>query len=203
MVNENIRTVRFMAVQGAEDLYRCEETGKVYVRQPCDDKHVRWCTSCKWTGGYEADCPMKEGIIIDIVDVCGNFLFRESLIKVDGYCWTVAEKVGPFSYEAIKNLAYDVIEKHKLQSWDEWRAWLCADYKSMYDGYIENWAFAENEHGKPQKLATMSYLGRKVYLTATQYTHKICGKTWTCYEIQDKYTDVLAVCGFKFERKVT
>ena len=34
MVNQsNTRTVRYFASQNAEDLYQCEETGGVYIRQ--------------------------------------------------------------------------------------------------------------------------------------------------------------------------
>ena len=47
---DNIRTVVFMADQRGvgEDLYRCKETGKVYIRQECDEEYVRWFTSEKW-----------------------------------------------------------------------------------------------------------------------------------------------------------
>lgn len=47
---DSIRTVVFMADQRGvgEDLYRCKETGKVYIRQECDEEYVRWLTSNKW-----------------------------------------------------------------------------------------------------------------------------------------------------------
>ena len=49
---DSIRTVVFMADQRGvgEDLYRCKETGKVYIRQECDEEYVRWLTSYKWIG---------------------------------------------------------------------------------------------------------------------------------------------------------
>lgn len=91
---DSIRTVVFMADQRGvgEDLYRCKETGKVYIRQECDEEYVRWFTSEKWRGGYEASCPMREGLELRIVDKDGSLLFRESIVKAPGYSDTVAEK---------------------------------------------------------------------------------------------------------------
>lgn len=107
---ENVRTVVLMGEQrgSGEDLFRCKETGKVYIRQECDDDHVRWLTSSKWSGGYEADCPMKEGLEIRISDKAGNVLFVEKIVKEEGYDWTVAKKEAPFSWNAILQAANEI-----------------------------------------------------------------------------------------------
>ena len=66
--------------------------GKSISGRSADDDHVRWLTSSKWSGGYEADCPMKEGLEIRISDKAGNVLFVEKIVKEEGYDWTVAKK---------------------------------------------------------------------------------------------------------------
>lgn len=200
---DNVRTVTFMASQRGvcEDLYRCEETGKVYIRQTCDEDYVRWLTSSKWTGGYEADCPMREGLMIHIVDKAGNLLFQEHISKVDGYSWTVAEKVGPFSWEAISSISDGIAKKYRLRSYEEWEAWLIANKKN--DGFIgerDTWLYANVEYGKTKKIAQFNVLGKTVYATVESAVHGICGKRWTQYELRSKdMLDTLDLCGFQFE----
>ena len=65
-------------------MYRCRETGKVYIRQECDDNYVRWFTSSKWIGGYEADCPLREGLELRIVGKDKSPLFLETLSSIQG-----------------------------------------------------------------------------------------------------------------------
>jgi len=184
-----------------EDLYRCKETGRVYIRQECDDKCVRWFASCKWNGGYEADCPMKEGLALYIVDKAGNVLFQESIIKVDGYMDTVAEKIGPFSWEAISFLSDGIAKKYRLRSYEEWKAWLMADAKeSGFTGYSDTWLYSNVEYGKTKKIAKYDVLGKTVYATKEKAIHGICGKRWTRYEIRSgDMLDTLDLCGFQFE----
>lgn len=108
MTVDNTRTVRFMAEQNAEDLYRCIDNGQVYIRQRCDEDHVRWLTANKWQGGYEASCPMKEGIVIRVVDKDGTVLFEETLVHNEWYESTVAVKKGGFFDEEIQKVADSV-----------------------------------------------------------------------------------------------
>ena len=95
----NVRHATFMASQNwyGEDLYRLAENGHVVVRQELgqDDDRVRWLTANKWTEGYEADCPFKDGLMILITDKArirfagydaifiGN---RTEAIKIDRSC---------------------------------------------------------------------------------------------------------------------
>ena len=118
---DSIRTVVFMADQRGvgEDLYRCKETGKVYIRQECDEEYVRWLTSNKWIGGYEASCPMREGLELHIVGKDGSPLFRESIVKAPGYSDTVAEKIAPFSWEAIGAMAGEQAMKLRLRDYEK------------------------------------------------------------------------------------
>lgn len=134
---DNIRTVVFMVDQRGvgEDLYRCKETGKVYIRQECDEEYVRWFTSEKWRGGYEASCPMREGLELRIVGKDGSPLFRESIVKAPGYSDTVAEKIAPFSWEIIRALAAEQAQKLGLRSYDEWKDWLLKSAEEIgFDG---------------------------------------------------------------------
>lgn len=200
---ENLRTVVFMADQkgNGEDLYRCKETGKVYIRQESgDDDHVRWLTASKWTGGYEADCPMKEGLILRAVGRSGNVLFEEKLIKEEGVADTWAVKEGPFSWEAICAMADEMAKQHGLHSYEEWKTWLLADMPADSKTYYENWLFAMADRQPLRKLDRMEFLGITAFATSQEEKHTACGKIWTSFEIRDAgLTDCLAICGYKYE----
>ena len=203
MVPEDVRIVQFMSVQDAEDLYRCQDNGRVYVRQQCDDDCVRWLTSNKWRGGYEASAPMRAGMILRIVDTGGKVLYEETIVHEDGYSDTVAKKMAPFSFEAITHEAKAVAEQSKLRSYEEWKSWMMRSAREhKYTGYSENWCFAEAEYSKPRPLFHFEYLGIRAYCTAQEAVHKISGQKWTCIEIRDKSKlDVLAICGYQFEEE--
>lgn len=198
----NIRTVVFMADQRGvgEDLYRCKETGSVYIRQECDEEYVRWLTSSKWAGGYEADCPMREGLELHIVGKDGSPLFRESIVKAPGYSDTVAEKIAPFSWEIIRALADEQAKKLGLRGYCEWKEWLLRSSDDAgFDGENDDWLYWKVERGKVEKVTKLFYLGKTVWLTAQNETHTICGKRWTRYEIRSAdLMEVEYLCGFIF-----
>lgn len=198
MVNGNVRTVSFIGRQSAEDLYWCEETGEIYIRQPCDDQHVRWLTASKWTGGYEADCPMKSGLKMVIADKNGRTLYEELLKQEPYYMGSVAEKKAPFSYEAIKDLGKGIADNLKLISYEDWKAWLMASAEEHgYTGYYDNWLYAEVSREPMEKLDKKSCLGKTVWLTRQKITHKICGKIWTCFELWDENLEQCEeICGY-------
>lgn len=199
---ESVRTMVFVADQrgNCEDLYRCRETGRVYIRQECDEDHVRWFTSNKWSGGYEASCPMREGLELHITDKAGNLLFTESICKEPGYDWTVAKKEAPFSWDAIRAISEEVLAAENLKTHDEWIEWIDADREaSGFRGYRDNWLYGEAAYEKPQKIGNRSLLGQKVLITRQEGRHKISGKTWACYEIRRvDMVAVLDICGFQF-----
>lgn len=85
---------------------------------------MRWLTSNKWIGGYEASCPMREGLELHIVGKDGSPLFRESIVKAPGYSDTVAEKIAPFSWEAIGAMAGEQAMKLRLRDYYGWKEWL-------------------------------------------------------------------------------
>lgn len=200
------RTVTFMAAKSGtcEDLYRCSETGKVYIRQKCDDEHVRWLTTSKYEGGYEADDCMRKGLIINAVDKAGTILFAEELIKDEETGGTWAVKDGPFSWEAIKALAEEIRSKNDLTPYDEWKAWLLADMPEDANIYPDNWLFAMTDRGPVKKLARMDFLGVNVFATSQELKHSACGKSWVIYEIRDaSLSSCLALCGFKYGKEST
>lgn len=200
MGQEMVRTVRFMRDQGAEDLYRCEENGNVYVRQRCDDSHVRWLTSEKWRGGYEASCSMKAGLTIRVVDPQRNVLFEENIVQKDGFSGTVATKEGPFSDEAIKKVASEVASRSKLRSYNEWKEILMRSAKlNDFSGYYDNWLY-DATYGPVRSLFNFQYLGVPAYCTIQKATHNVSGQTWECVEIRDKSKQtVLEICGYVLE----
>lgn len=202
MVNPgNTRTVHFMEVQDAEDLYRCHENGKVYVRQQCDTSHVRWLTSSKWRGGYEASGPLKAGITMRVVDGTGAVLFEERLGVEEGYDYTVAPKASGFSWEEIRKIGDSICSSEGLRSYNDWKIWLMRAAKEhKYTGYTENWLWWEVEYEKCRTLARSEYLGRTVYVTIQKATHKISGQTWEVVEVKDQSKlDTLHICGYIFE----
>lgn len=200
MTQGMVRTVHFMHEQGAEDLFRCEDNGRVYVRQLCDKDHVRWLTSVKWTGGYEADCPMKHGLTIKVVNRRGEVLFEEKITKKDGYWETVAVKTGPFSGEAIRQEAKAVAERSSLKSHNDWKSMMMrAAKKYEFTGYFENWCY-DAEYGPAKPLFHFEYLGIPAYCTVQSATHRVSGQKWKCVEIRDKSKlTVLEICGYAFE----
>jgi hypothetical protein len=101
-----------------EDLYFCEETKRVYVRQTSngEGKIVFWLSTSKWSGGYEASCPLKEGLIIQ-ADYIGT-QFEEVLVKDDWNGGTSAIKTFPFSWESEKleeQKSKEISPKQKLK----------------------------------------------------------------------------------------
>lgn len=197
------RTVTFMAAKSGtcEDLYRCSETGMVYIRQQCDDKHVRWLTTSKCNGSYEADGCMRKGLTFHAVDKAGTTLFVEELIKDEGMDETWAVKDGPFSWEAIKALAEEVRSQNDLTAYEEWKSWLLADMPEDANIYPDNWLFAMTDSEPVKKLARMDFLGVTVFATSQELKHSTCGKSWVIYEIRDAdLSTCLALCGFKYEK---
>lgn len=203
MVNDrNIRTVRYFASQNGDDLYRCKETGGVFVRQKCDEQYVRWMTTSKWQGGYEADCPLQENIVIHVVDRGGSMLFQETVIRVDGYMDTVAENAGAFKDVAIAGFAEEIMKRYDLASYDEWKSWLMKEAEATgFDGYYDNWLY-DAEYDAPAKIAQMDFLGISVYAITQKAKHRKCSKTWTSYEIRTAdLSTCIAICGFDFEKE--
>lgn len=140
-MENDVRAVSFMGDQRGlcEDLYRCKETGRVFIRQECDDAHVRWLTASKWQGGYEADCHLKEGLRLRVVDKKGTILFEETIIQEDGVTSTWAQKVGPFSWEPPNALAKEYEQRLNLRSYEARKAWLMAEAElSGFAGYADN-----------------------------------------------------------------
>ena len=149
-MENQIKVVTFVGDQRGkyEDLYYCKNTEQVYIRQVYSNSHVRWLTASKWTGGYEADCHMKSGLIIQVADKAGNILFEEELSDAEDVTGTWAQKNGPFSWEAITGFAKEYKEKFGLSTYEEWKAWLMADAKPCgFEGYSDNWLFAMSTHG--------------------------------------------------------
>lgn len=200
MFADNVRTVHFLSEQGAEDLYRCHENGRVYVRQRCDKDHVRWLTTIKWRCGYEASTHMKAGMVIRVVDSREQVLFEETLVRSDDYCDTVAKKVGPFSDEAIKQEAKAVAERSNLKSYNDWKTMMMRSAKEhKFTGYSDNWCY-DAEYGPIRPLFHFEYLGVPAYCTVQSATHRVSGQKWQCVEIRDKSKQtVLEICGYVLE----
>lgn len=97
----NVRTLTFKESQRGvgEDLYLTKESRNVLIRQMLDDNTVRWLTANKWSGGYEADCPVKDGLVLNVVDKQGKIIFTETTYRTDWNGAGQADKKHPFSWE--------------------------------------------------------------------------------------------------------
>ena len=207
MENNNIRRVHYIATQGAEDLFRCPENGRVYCRQPLEKgEHplVRWCTTSKWSGGYEADSPLKAGLEMQVTNPAGNdVLFAETIVASEYYCGSVAEKKAPFIDEVYRSTASEIQKKHNLASYEQWKKWLLSDKDVFgYTGCDDNWLFAEVNVVNSVILERVKILGYEYPVIAQGYTHKISGKSWVYCSLAAPWTlgsSTVAICGYQFE----
>lgn len=186
--------VRFITTQGAEDLYKNIDSGKIYARIPANvDSIVFWTTTSKWTGGYEADCPIRAGIKMQVVDKDENILFEEELREDNWNGGTSAEKRGLFYREAVKGVEEKLIGdrnlrgfEHRVRSYEEWKKWLASAMdKHEYKGYRENWLHYEIEEMNGTVIETPVILGHKHRVFEISCRHKICGKKWMEIRMSD------------------
>lgn len=201
MVN-NVRTVKFYGNQrgNGEDLFRCKENGRMYIRQECDEHKVRWLSSCKWQGGYEADCPLREGLTFELIDQQGSVVGSETLTVCNGYMDTVADKVLPFSWEALGNISKEVATQNNLIDYEDWSDWLMKESSRFnFKGYKDNWLY-DAETIDNVKMEKLSYLGTgtTVRIVKMKMKHRICNKMWWRYEIRSSnLLEVEDLCGFE------
>lgn len=206
-MENNIRKVRFMATQGAEDLFLCFDNGRIYCRQLLskgNPSFVRWCSTSKWSGGYEADAPLKAGMKICVTDPAGKeVLFSESVVASDYYCGSVAEKKGPFTDEAYRSAASKIREAYRLTDYEQWKAWLSADKRVYaYRGSGDNWLFAEADLVNSAVIDRIKILGYEFPVIAQAYTHRISGKKWVYCCLTNPWqlgSSTVAICGYQFE----
>ena len=198
--------VHYLGNQGAEDVFKCRETGKVYVRQPGGPKgknkrypRVCWLTGAKWTGGYEAAFPIKPGVIMDVMSMDGSFskICSSEKIGLEGQC----RSTFPFSYECYKEIAEDLSASCQ-HSYSEWHKWIC---KGKPDNvYKDNWIYGDLEEMEA-KAPTLcgNYLGKGLYLSRRTLKHIPTGKIFACHELVDAQETVLAICGYDYEEDQT
>jgi len=194
--------VKYMGNQGAEDLFKNGETGRVYVRLPLDLKNgvVRWTSGSKWSGGYEADCYLKHDVTVQVVNREGTVLFEEICQTDEWYSGTCARKVGKFSYEIVDDIKKRQTELLHLQSYDEWKKWLLEDMDAHgYKGYRDNWLFCEAKEGEPEVIDRAVFYDVTVRIIKTEMTHRISKKKWFCIEIESSRDDgPCDICGYLF-----
>lgn len=197
---ERILTVTFMGNQNAEDLFYCKDTKKVYARQPSNVKDiVFWVTTCKWTGGYEADCPIRAGITMRVVDNSGEVLFEEKLEKDAWNGGTSAKKVGEFRRESVSRICSAFATEHSLTSYEEWKKWLTEDIKKyQYKDYVDNWLYWERFELGRVVVADACILGESYKVVRFKCRHRISGKTWKETELYDAKQEICeGICGYK------
>lgn len=194
--------VRYFDTQDAEELYKAIDTKKVYVRQPANvDEIVFWLTSVKWRGGYEADCPIREGIAMVVVDGENNELFRELPQKDDWNGGTSAKKEAPFIDEALRAYAKDAAERYLLASHQQWTKWLWqAGEEKEYGGYRDNWLYFESKCTASTVIEQKTILGEKYEIVRNDYQHKLCNLKWQSFFINKKGNDICEeICGYIFD----
>ena len=195
-----VRTVRFIGMQGTDELYRCADNRMVYIRRKYEYPYVEWFTTSIWTGGYEPDVHVRPGVSFRLVDRKGNEVFTEKIERISGYWYPYAEKKGPFYLDCLLNLSEKVKGKDNLRTYEEWKAWLMGYAKKYgYNGYGDNWLYCEVEYEEPKVIAEESVLGDRLILVSEKAKHKICKMRWTRYYIcNSDMIGVAALCGFSF-----
>ena len=195
--------VRYKATQGAEDLYvSVDKPHRVYARQEANvDDIVFWHSTSKWVGGYEADCPIREGIAFCVVDRDDKVLFEEVMRNDTWNGGTSAVKKGPFYNEVLKALADEFEKEHGLVPYEVWRDALVADKeKHGYSGYRDNWMYWETERLEKKVLGETKILGEKCFYVEEHMKHKIYGREWMEYLLMDKDKELtLALCGYELD----
>ena len=200
MSNKTI-TVRFLAQQGTEDLYKCESTGKVYARQPArSKKYVYWYTTSKWSGGYEASVPARSGITFRVVDGSGKILFEELMIPSTSDTGSCAITHGDFLSEMLRDEALKYGETLHLIPHEEWRKRLAGEKaKNGYNGMMDNWLYCETETDTRVVINTVKMLGKDKHIVLEKCKHRICDLEWFSVIVTDISLDITeAICGYAF-----
>lgn len=200
---KNVRTVSFLCQkEGTTDLFKCKENGKVYCRQsvPGNDKKVRWLTTNKWKGGYEADMPLKAGIKVIVVDKNGCFVFDETTVEAAHPEDTFAEKRHQFFSEEIKSIVQKESKAKSLIDHNTARERVLSKMDDYgYTGDIDIWFYTMTEELSEDVVATYETLRGSVQLYATKLKHQVTGQEFIEYLLQDKKEDiVLDICGYAF-----
>ena len=197
----NVRVVKFFRQQGAEDLYKEVESKKVFARMPSDENFVIWTTTSKWQMGYEADCHLREGLIMRVVDSKNNLIFEEKIEKSDSHFGTFARKNGPFSYDDEKNQAKKYAKALKLTPHRKWRQIMNSLLeKYNYQGYVDNWLYYEPVTKGETIIDRFESLGRKFTVVKQSVFHPICGKTWECIQLFNVTRgEPSEICGYIFK----
>ena len=107
-MREDIRTVRFVGMQGTDELFRCIENKKVYIRRCYEEPYAEWLTTTSWSGGYEPDCHIRSGVSFRLVDRKGNEVFTEKVEQIPGYWYPYAVRKGPFYTDCLRDLSQKV-----------------------------------------------------------------------------------------------
>lgn len=200
--------VRFMCVQNSvEELYRGAH-GKVYVRQPANINgswykgeqkgKSFWLSSCKWQGGYEADCPLKDGLIVNVQDKYGQTIFRETLHADNSCGGTSAEQSAPFAWEIKKHIAEQFAKEYELSDYDTWKTMLCWERaRHEYKGYVDNWLYCEVDTLKKKTVKRVTEYGMTFRIIEELRKHRISGTVWTEYYLVADTDEVCEeICGY-------
>jgi hypothetical protein len=102
-MSEQVRILRFKTDQRGfcEDIYK-GDNGRYYVRQEVSNKYpdlVRWTTGSPWSGGVEADTPIKGGWTMRVVDEKGETVFEEQTYTHEWWGNGISKKAHQFSWE--------------------------------------------------------------------------------------------------------
>lgn len=192
--------VRFMRTDGALDLYKCQENGRVYARIPVtmnsNNTQVQWTTTSLWSGGYEPDTPIRAGITMQVKDYMGEPLFSETLEVDDWLCSTSAKKVGPFSSEALSQVVAELQQRLGLHTYKEWKKWLLESKPNGMDS--DYWMLNYTDIANAEVLETVTCLGRYYRVVCHIMRHTACGKTYRFIELSDMTGTPQRVVGYQY-----
>lgn len=79
------------------DIYKVLVSGELLIRQQDSKDIVKWTTATKI---YEADCPLKDGLTLNIIDIHSKLIFSETTYSTEWNDHGQADKKYPFSWES-------------------------------------------------------------------------------------------------------
>lgn len=184
------RMVKYVTSINGEDVFVGIENKKFYIRQKTNEPHyVRWYSASKWSGGFEASCPIKSGVRFRVYTGDMYHLFSEIVEGVAG----AAKKEYDFYDDMIKNFAENMRKNYELTPHNEWREEQLkrkAEYDVGEKYYNDTWIYSEREEKQHYISYEETIYGINLYKSATCYQHNKTGDRYIEITLVDKHDTV-------------
>lgn len=178
-----IKMVVITDVTPVGDLYLCRGEKTKYLRQHGPDGYVTWSAARQFAGAWEADetVELPVGTEMCIVDTHDTPLCVETIADSTG----VAVQLAPFARDAVRAVYDEYAERYNLVDDEALYAWLAPDAAEYGEHDLHTWIankkYVDVEYSEPE---TRELLGHKITVARWDYTHRVCGKKYSAFEVQ-------------------